>query len=217
MSSKEMEEIKADIKEAKDEKRAALEAGQLAFAMDIQKQIIVLQEDLKNERQRQENERQHQRSKEPKPPDKVIVLPPVNVPSNFGMFHRPKNECVKWSCMIRRTQQSVRHTVVSDMCRMGVTAGFVRRLGPMEVEVTLLFPVPVYMVHIYSYFLSKWGVTAEDTKEPDEHNTTEAYLLPYGVLLIKYTGNNDELSREDLDDISVNGWDVRSEGSFPSP
>lgn len=100
---------------------------------------------------------------------------------------------------------------------MGVSAGYVRRLGPMEVEVAVLFRAPVDMNGIFDYFVSKWGITEDDTAVPDEHNTSEAHLLDYGFLLLKYTDNNDAWSREDLDDLSVQGWDVRSEGSLPLP
>jgi molecular chaperone GrpE (heat shock protein) len=60
MSSSEKDKIEAAIAEAQAEKIVALKAGDRALAADIQKQIVVLQEDLKNERQRLENERQRQ-------------------------------------------------------------------------------------------------------------------------------------------------------------
>jgi hypothetical protein len=54
------DKIEADINEAKRRKEEALKAGCDALAGDIQKQLLVLQEDLKNERQRLENEQQRQ-------------------------------------------------------------------------------------------------------------------------------------------------------------
>jgi phage shock protein A len=58
------DEIKADIAKAEHKQEEALKAGDRALAMQIQQQILVLLEDLKNERQRLENERQHQRQLE---------------------------------------------------------------------------------------------------------------------------------------------------------
>jgi hypothetical protein len=52
-SSDEKVKIEAAIAEAQDQKREALKAGRDALAADIQKQIVVLQEDLRNEREHQ--------------------------------------------------------------------------------------------------------------------------------------------------------------------
>jgi hypothetical protein len=47
------DEIKADIAEAEAEQKEALEAGDHALALEIQKTVLVLLEDLENERQHQ--------------------------------------------------------------------------------------------------------------------------------------------------------------------
>jgi hypothetical protein len=49
--------IEADIADAKAEKKEALKAGHEALAVEIEKRLLVLQEDLRNERQRLNNER----------------------------------------------------------------------------------------------------------------------------------------------------------------
>jgi molecular chaperone GrpE (heat shock protein) len=54
----EKEKIEAGIAKAERRQEEALLAGDRALAGDIQKQLLVLQEDLKNERKRLENERQ---------------------------------------------------------------------------------------------------------------------------------------------------------------
>jgi hypothetical protein len=47
------DEIKADIAEAEAEQKEALKAGDRALAMQIQQRVLVLSEDLENERQHQ--------------------------------------------------------------------------------------------------------------------------------------------------------------------
>lgn len=136
--------------------------------------------------------------------------------SGFDLFHRKATECVKWSCRIHRTQSGVRHQVAADLLRMGVTNGFVQRLGPFEVEVCVVFPAPVDMDDVFTYFAIKWNVTDEYTAEPEFRNTTHAHYLNHAFQVVKYLDNNDELSREDMDDVSVHGWEVRSVGSLPT-
>jgi hypothetical protein len=58
------DEIKADVAKAERKQEEALKAGDRALALEIEKKLVLLQEDLKNERQRLENERQHQRQLE---------------------------------------------------------------------------------------------------------------------------------------------------------
>jgi molecular chaperone GrpE (heat shock protein) len=55
--SSEKGRIEADIAEAKANKKDALKAGREALAGDIEKRLLALQEDLKNERQRLNYER----------------------------------------------------------------------------------------------------------------------------------------------------------------
>jgi hypothetical protein len=62
--SREKEKIEADILKAERRQEEALKAGREALAVDIQKQILVLQGHLENERERINSPEQHLRSLE---------------------------------------------------------------------------------------------------------------------------------------------------------
>jgi hypothetical protein len=71
--SSETEKIEAHILRVERRLEEALKANLPSLAVEIQKQILILQEDLENERQRPEKKRRHERQLELSP----AVVPPV--------------------------------------------------------------------------------------------------------------------------------------------
>jgi hypothetical protein len=94
----------------------------------------------------------------------------------------------------------------------------VKRTGDFEVEVCIVSTyIPDNMTEILVYFSTVWGVVLEDTSEVELHNTSDVHLLGHKFSLFKYPGNREEASSEDVDDLSEQGWEVKSVGSLPHP
>jgi hypothetical protein len=100
---------------------------------------------------------------------------------------------------------------MSFLLRNGIRHGFVKRTGDFEVEVCIVCTfIPENMTEIFVYFATVWGVVLEDTTEVELRNTTDVHLLGYKFSMLKYPENKEEASSEDLDDVSEQGWEVKS-------
>ena len=133
------------------------------------------------------------------------------------VFADDPKSCTCISIRVEHYYASVRRSIVHDLLNFGVNHGYVRRVSDSEVDVFIVERNPVDatgLLLIANYFKERWGVTKEFFVV-DENNYTEIDYCKRGFFVYRSVDRNDNSLDEELDMISVDGFEVKSEVSNP--
>lgn len=134
------------------------------------------------------------------------------------VFAEEATSCLCISIRVVHEYASVRSTIVRDLMNIGVNHGYVRRISPQELDVFIVATNPVLpdqVRRVAKYFVVKWAVKKEHFIV-DKSNYTNLDFCRKGFFIYRSAFPDENSADENLDMMSVDGYQVLSEVSNPT-